>query len=42
MADRERPESLEGRWDIHCWDYPEVYEEWGQIPHTACTSDSPA
>jgi ubiquinone/menaquinone biosynthesis C-methylase UbiE len=27
-----RPESLEGRWDILYRDYPEVYEEWGQIP----------
>jgi ubiquinone/menaquinone biosynthesis C-methylase UbiE len=29
---RARPESLEGRWDILYRDYPEVYEEWGQIP----------
>jgi len=28
----ERPESLEGRWDILYRDYPEVYEEWGKIP----------
>jgi SAM-dependent methyltransferase len=32
MAQTERPESLEGRWDILYRDYPEVYEEWGQIP----------
>jgi ubiquinone/menaquinone biosynthesis C-methylase UbiE len=31
MGDRERPESLEGRWDILYRDYPEVYEEWGRI-----------
>jgi ubiquinone/menaquinone biosynthesis C-methylase UbiE len=30
--DAERPESLEGRWDILYRDYPEVYEEWGRIP----------
>lgn len=33
MADNECPESLEGRWDILYRDYPEVYEEWGQIPY---------
>jgi ubiquinone/menaquinone biosynthesis C-methylase UbiE len=32
MADKQRPESLEGRWDILYRDYPEVYEEWGRIP----------
>ena len=32
MTGRERPESLEGRWDILYRDYPQVYEEWGQIP----------
>jgi ubiquinone/menaquinone biosynthesis C-methylase UbiE len=32
MTDKERPESLEGRWDILYRDYPEVYEEWGRIP----------
>jgi ubiquinone/menaquinone biosynthesis C-methylase UbiE len=32
MAQKERPESLEGRWDILYRDYPEVYQEWGQIP----------
>ena len=31
MADKQRPESLEGRWDILYRDYPEVYEEWGKI-----------
>lgn len=31
MAESARPESLEGRWDILYRDYPEVYEEWGQI-----------
>jgi len=32
MTKKERPESLEGRWDILYRDYPEVYEEWGRIP----------
>jgi ubiquinone/menaquinone biosynthesis C-methylase UbiE len=32
MTEKARPESLEGRWDILYRDYPEVYEEWGQIP----------
>ena len=32
MAPSERPESLEGRWDILYRDYPEVYEEFGRIP----------
>jgi ubiquinone/menaquinone biosynthesis C-methylase UbiE len=32
MSESERPESLEGRWDILYEDYPEVYEEWGRIP----------
>ena len=32
MTEGERPESLEGRWDILYRDYPEVYEEWGRIP----------
>jgi SAM-dependent methyltransferase len=32
MADVERPESLEGRWDILYRDYPEVYDEWSRIP----------
>ena len=32
MTYKERPESLEGRWDILYRDYPEVYEEWGRIP----------
>ena len=32
MTDSERPESLEGRWDILYRDYPEVYEEFGRIP----------
>ncbi len=27
----DRPETLEGRWDILYRDYPEVYEEWGKI-----------
>ena len=27
MPAQERPESLEGRWDILYRDYPEVYEE---------------
>ena len=31
MTYKERPESLEGRWDILYRDYPEVYEEWGRI-----------
>lgn len=34
MPNQERPESLEGRWDILYHDYPEVYEEWGRIPKT--------
>lgn len=33
MQNVERPESLEGRWDILYREYPEVYEEWGQIRH---------
>ena len=32
MADDERPESLEGQWGVLYRDYPEVYEEWGEIP----------
>jgi ubiquinone/menaquinone biosynthesis C-methylase UbiE len=32
LTDKQRPESLEGRWDILYRDYPEVYEEWGRIP----------
>jgi ubiquinone/menaquinone biosynthesis C-methylase UbiE len=32
MAEHDRPESLEGRWDILYRDYPDVYEEWGRIP----------
>ena len=32
MTEKARPESLEGRWDILYHDFPEVYEEWGQIP----------
>ena len=32
MARMGRPESLEGRWDILYRDYPEVYQEWGEIP----------
>jgi ubiquinone/menaquinone biosynthesis C-methylase UbiE len=32
MTGKQRPESLEGRWDILYRDYPEVYEEWGKIP----------
>lgn len=32
MTEKVRPESLEGRWDILYRDFPEVYEEWGQIP----------
>jgi ubiquinone/menaquinone biosynthesis C-methylase UbiE len=32
MTEKQRPESLEGRWDILYRDYPEVYEEWGRIP----------
>jgi ubiquinone/menaquinone biosynthesis C-methylase UbiE len=32
MSGKEKPKSLEGRWDILYRDYPEVYEEWGQIP----------
>ena len=32
MTEGERPESLEGRWDILYRDYPELYEEWGRIP----------
>ncbi len=32
MTDKEKPKSLEGRWDILYRDYPEIYEEWGQIP----------
>jgi ubiquinone/menaquinone biosynthesis C-methylase UbiE len=31
MCDRQKPESLEGRWDILYRDYPEVYEEFGRI-----------
>lgn len=31
MTHAERPESLEGRWDILYRDYPEVYEEFGRI-----------
>jgi len=31
MPDRQRPESLEGRWDLLYRDYPEVYEEFGRI-----------
>ena len=32
MTDKNRPKSLEGRWDILYRDYPEVYEEFGRIP----------
>lgn len=32
MTDKEKPKSLEGRWDILYRDYPEVYEEWERIP----------
>ena len=32
MVEKERPESLEGRWDILYRDFPEVYEEFGRIP----------
>ena len=28
----EKPNSLEGRWDILYRDYPEVYDEWVKIP----------
>jgi len=31
MPDKEKPESLEGRWDLLYRDYPEVYEEFGRI-----------
>jgi len=30
----EKPESLEGRWDVLYRDYPEVYDEFAQIPQT--------
>ena len=32
MTKKQRPESLEGRWDILYRDYPEVYEEFARIP----------
>jgi SAM-dependent methyltransferase len=32
MPGKQKPESLEGRWDILYRDYPEVYEEFGRIP----------
>ncbi len=32
MADAERSESLEGRWDILYRDYPEVYDAFARIP----------
>ena len=32
MPDRSKPKSLEGRWDILYREYPEVYDEWEQIP----------
>ena len=32
MSENQRPEYLEGRWDILYRDYPEVYEEFGRIP----------
>jgi ubiquinone/menaquinone biosynthesis C-methylase UbiE len=32
MRRSDRPESLEGRWDILYRDYPEVYEEFGRVP----------
>ena len=31
MPDKEKPESLEGRWDLLYRDYPEVYEEFGRV-----------
>jgi ubiquinone/menaquinone biosynthesis C-methylase UbiE len=31
VAQRERPETIDNRWDILYRDYPEVYEEWAQI-----------
>lgn len=31
MSNVQKPESLEGRWDILYRDYPEVYEEFGRI-----------
>ncbi len=30
---RERPESIENRWDILYRDYPEVYEEFSNVPY---------
>jgi SAM-dependent methyltransferase len=32
LSTKNRPESLEGRWDILYRDYPEVYEEFARIP----------
>ena len=31
---KQRPETLEGRWDILYRDYPEVYEQWGTYTKT--------
>jgi len=31
MPDKQKPESLEGRWDLLYRDYPEVYEEFGRV-----------
>jgi len=32
MKDRKKPETIENRWDILYRDYPEVYDEWTEIP----------
>ena len=34
VKDKERPETIENRWDILYRDYPEIYDEFASVPYS--------
>jgi len=38
IMEKQKPESIENRWDILYRDYPEVYDEFAVVPRTPSTN----